>query len=206
MITFGYKTPWSGIVRALASLGLGILAVTYPGDVIPLLVKIFAVLLGLYGLGMLVFAFVNRDEKLFSLWLSNSLIEMVVAVLVFIFAGFIANIAVKLIGFLLLCSGIYQTIALISAERASRFGLWFFVLPVVETIAGGTLMFASQLFTSGVGIIVGIALIVSGLSELFSSIKVYRIQKMMADTAKTEEQTDATVVTVDETKEDKPQA
>lgn len=67
-------------------------------------------------------------------------------------------------------------------------------------------MFASQLFTSGVGIIVGIALIVSGLSELFSSIKVYRIQKMMADTAKTEEQTDATVVTVDETKEDKPQA
>lgn len=91
MITFGYKTPWSGIVRALASLGLGILAVTYPGDVIPLLVKIFAVLLGLYGLGMLIFAFVNRDEKLFSLWLSNSLIEMVVAVLVFIFAGFIAN-------------------------------------------------------------------------------------------------------------------
>ncbi len=67
-------------------------------------------------------------------------------------------------------------------------------------------MFASQLFTSGVGIIVGIALIVSGLSELFSSIKVYRIQKMMADAAKTEEQTDATVVTVDETKEDKPQA
>ena len=171
MITFGYKTPWSGIVRALASLGLGILAVTYPGDVIPLLVKIFAVLLGLYGLGMLIFAFVNRDEKLFSLWLS-----------------------------------IYQTIALISAERASRFGLWFFVLPVVETIAGGTLMFASQLFTSGVGIIVGIALIISGLSELFSSIKVYRIQKMMADAAKTEEQTDATVVTVDETKEDKPQA
>ena len=94
MITFGYKTPWSGIVRAIASLGLGILAVTYPGDVIPLLVKIFAVLLGLYGLGMLIFAFVNRDEKLFSLWLSNSLIEMVVAVLVFIFAGFIANIAV----------------------------------------------------------------------------------------------------------------
>ena len=67
-------------------------------------------------------------------------------------------------------------------------------------------MFASQLFTSGVGIIVGIALIVSGLSELFSSIKVYRIQKMMADTDKTEEQADATVVTVDETKEDKPQA
>ena len=67
-------------------------------------------------------------------------------------------------------------------------------------------MFASQLFTSGVGIIVGIALIISGLSELFSSIKVYRIQKMMADAAKTEEQTDATVVTVDETKEDKPQA
>ena len=67
-------------------------------------------------------------------------------------------------------------------------------------------MFASQLFTSGVGIIVGIALIVSGLSELFSSIKVYRIQKMMADAAKTEDQTDATVVTVDDTKEDKPQA
>ncbi len=206
MITFGYKTPWSGLIRSVVSLGLGVLAVAYPGNVIPLLVKIFAVVLMVYGCGMLVYAFVHKDEKSFSLWLSNSIIEIAVAVLVFVFAVFIANIAVKLIGLLLLCSGIYQIIALISAERASRFGVWFFVLPVVEAIAGGTLMFASQLFTSGVGIIVGIALIVSGLSELFSSIKVYRIQKMMADATKTEEQADATVVTVDETKEDKPQA
>lgn len=206
MITFGYKTPWSGLIRSVVSLGLGVLAVAYPGNVIPLLVKIFAVVLMVYGCGMLVYAFVHKDEKSFSLWLSNSIIEIAVAVLVFVFSVFIANIAVKLIGLLLLCSGIYQIIALISAERASRFGVWFFVLPVVEAIAGGTLMFASQLFTSGVGIIVGIALIVSGLSELFSSIKVYRIQKMMADATKTEEQAGATVVTVDETKEDKPQA
>ena len=122
------------------------------------------------------------------------------AVLVFIFAGFIANIAVKLIGLLLLLSGIYQVIALISAERASRFGFWFFILPVVEAIGGGMLMFASQLFTSGVGIIVGVALIVSGLSELLSSAKVYRIQKKLAETSKTEEEQEATIVTVDDTK------
>lgn len=206
MITFGYKTPWSGIVRALASLGLGILAVTYPGDVIPLLVKIFAVLLGLYGLGMLIFAIVNKDEKLFSLWLSNSLIEIVVAVLVFIFAGFIARIAVVLIGFLLLVAGVYQLIALFSAMRVLRFSFWFFILPMIEAIGGGVLMFASQYFTAGVGLVVGIALIVSGFSELFSSIKVYRVAKKYTEDTKTEEQTDATVVTVDETKEDKPQA
>lgn len=188
MITFGYKTPWSGLIRSVASLGLGVLAVAYPGNVIPLLVKIFAVVLGVYGCGMLVYAFAHKGDKSFGLWLSNSIIEIVVAVLVYIFAGFIANIAVKLIGVLLLASGLYQIIALVSAERASRFGLWFFLLPVVEAIAGGTLMFASQLFTSGVGIIVGVALIVSGISELFSSLKVYKIQKQFQSDSATEEQ------------------
>lgn len=200
MITFGYKTPWSGIIRSVASLGLGILAVAYPGNVIPLLVQIFAAVLFVYGCGMMIYAFTHRQDRAFSLWLSNSIIEIVVAVLVFIFAGFIANIAVKLIGLLLLLSGIYQVIALISAERASRFGFWFFILPVVEAIGGGMLMFASQLFTSGVGIIVGVALIVSGLSELLSSAKVYRIQKKLAETSKTEEEQEATIVTVDDTK------
>ena len=188
MITFGYKTPWSGLIRSVASLGLGVLAVAYPGNVIPLLVKIFAVVLGVYGCGMLVYAFAHKGDKSFGLWLSNAIIEIVVAVLVYIFAGFIANIAVKLIGVLLLASGLYQIIALVSAERASRFGLWFFLLPVVEAIAGGTLMFASQLFTSGVGIIVGVALIVSGISELFSSLKVYKIQKQFQSDSATEEQ------------------
>lgn len=196
MITFGYKTPWSGLIRSVASLGLGVLAVAWPGNVIPLLVKIFAVVLGVYGCGMLVYAFAHKGDKSFGLWLSNSIIEIVVAVLVYIFAGFIANIAVKLIGVLLLASGLYQIIALVSAERASRFGLWFFLLPVVEAIAGGTLMFASQLFTSGVGIIVGVALIVSGISELFSSLKVYRIQKQFQNDSATEDQ-NATVKDVD---------
>lgn len=197
MITFGYKTPWSGLIRSVASLGLGVLAVAYPGNVIPLLVMIFAVVLGVYGCGMLVYAFAHKGDKSFGLWLSNSIIEIVVAVLVYIFAGFIANIAVKLIGVLLLASGLYQIIALVSAERASRFGLWFFLLPVVEAIAGGTLMFASQLFTSGVGIIVGVALIVSGISELFSSFKVYKIQKQFQSDSATEDQ-NATIKDVDE--------
>lgn len=197
MITFGYKTPWSGLIRSVASLGLGVLAVAYPGNVIPILVMIFAVVLGVYGCGMLVYAFAHKGDKSFGLWLSNSIIEIVVAVLVYIFAGFIANIAVKLIGVLLLASGLYQIIALVSAERASRFGLWFFLLPVVEAIAGGTLMFASQLFTSGVGIIVGVALIVSGISELFSSLKVYKIQKQFQSDSATEEQ-NATVKDVND--------
>lgn len=197
MITLGYKTPWSGLIRSVASLGLGVLAVAWPGNVIPLLVKIFAVVLGVYGCGMLVYAFAHKGDKSFGLWLSNSIIEIVVAVLVYIFAGFIANIAVKLIGVLLLASGLYQIIALVSAERASRFGLWFFLLPVVEAIAGGTLMFASQLFTSGVGIIVGVALIVSGISELFSSLKVYKIQKQFQSDSATEDQ-NATVKDVNE--------
>lgn len=184
-------------MRALASLGLGILAVTYPGDVIPLLVKIFAAVLFVYGCGMMIYAFAHKTEKSFSLWLSNSIIEIVVAVLVFIFAGFIARIAAILIGVLLFVSGLYQIVALISAEKVSRFGFGYFILPVIEAILGAVLMTTSQLFTDVVGLIIGIALIVSGLSELFSSIKVYRIQKKFASDTKTEEQ-DAEVKTVED--------
>ena len=188
MITFGYKNPWSGLVRAFASLGLGVLAVAYPGDVIPLIVEIFAIVLGLYGVGMLIFAFVTRKRGHFGMWLSNALIEIAVAVLVFMFSGYIAKIAVVLIGVLLLCAGIYQIVVLISAERVLRFGFWFFLLPLIEAGLGAVLMFASQLFTETVGIIVGVALVVSGLSELISSVKIMMIQKKIKNALQPEEQ------------------
>ena len=188
MITFGYRNPWSGLVRAFASLGLGILAVAYPGDVLPLLVEIFAIVLGLYGVGMLVYSFVNRKERHFGMYLSNALIEIAVAVLVFMFSGYIANIAVKLIGFLLVLAGIYQVIVLFSACRVIRFGFWFFLLPVVEVGLGLVLMFASQLFTETVAIIVGVALVVSGLSELISSVKIMMIQRKVKKALQPEDQ------------------
>ncbi len=188
MITFGYKTPWSGLVRAFASLGLGILAVAYPGDVLPLIVEIFAIVLGVYGVGMVIWAITHHKEKSFSMWLSNGIIEIALSVLVFIFAGYIANIAVKLIGLVLLLAGIYQVIVLISAERVLRFGFWFFLLPVVEAGLGAVLMFASQLFTETVAVIVGVALVVSGISELVSSIKIMMIQKKVKKALQPEEQ------------------
>lgn len=170
MYTFGYSNRMGGPVRALIAMAIGVVMVIYNGQALGLVVKIIAALLLASGVVSLAVALKRKNEGSSKLMLFNSVVDVVIAFFLFIFSVQIGNLIIYLIGFVLLCFGIFQLIALVSANRVMRLGLWSFVLPGLVTLLGGFLLFnpfALNIMT----IIAGTALIFYGVVELMSSWK-----------------------------------
>jgi uncharacterized membrane protein HdeD (DUF308 family) len=83
--------------------------------------------------------------------------------------------------------GIFQLIALISANRVSKVGIFALVMPVLVIGAGAFLLFNPEFIKSSVSLVAGIALLIYGASELLSSWKMkkaideYEITRMPQD-------------------------
>ena len=170
MYTFGYSNRMGGPVRALIAMAIGVVMVIYNGQALGLVVKIIAALLLASGVVSLAVALKGKNEGSSKLMLFNSVVDVVIAFFLFVFSVQIGNLIIYLIGFVLLCFGIFQLIALVSANRVMRLGLWSFVLPGLVTLLGGFLLFnpfALNIMT----IIAGTALIFYGVVELMSSWK-----------------------------------
>ena len=104
------------------------------------------------------------------LMLFNAVVDVVIAFLLFTFSVEVGNLIIYLIGFVLFGFGIFQLIALISANRVMKLGLWSFIMPTLVTLLGGFLLFnpfALNIMT----IIAGTALLFYGIVELLSSWK-----------------------------------
>ena len=108
----------------------------------------------------------------------NGIVDIVIALLIFIFPHFVAGLIVYLIGFALLGFGIFQLIALVSANRVMKVGVMAFVMPVLVLLAGAFLLARPTFIGTAVGTVAGAALIVYGVSELLSS---WKMKKAMEE-------------------------
>lgn len=171
MITFGYKSRFSGIVRALAAICLGVVMVVCKTNALEVAVCILAAFLIATGVVSLVVAYRKREDGTMKLMGSNALVDIVLGSLLLMFPGFVAGLLIYLIGIALLCFGIFQLVSLASANRVLKVGLWAFVFPVLVVLAGGFLIMKPSFIGEAIGIVAGIALIVYGASELLSSWK-----------------------------------
>ncbi len=175
MITFGYKNKYSGLIRALLALAVGMVMVVSRTNALELAVRIIAAFL--VATGVVTF-FVGRkaqQEGQTNLMGVNAGVDLLLGVLLFIFPGFVANIMIYLIGFALLAFGLFQIIALVSTIRVAKVGLWSFVMPVLVVIAGGFLVARPSFVGETIGIIAGASLIVYGVSELLSTWKMRKV-------------------------------
>jgi uncharacterized membrane protein HdeD (DUF308 family) len=175
MITFGYKNKYSGLIRALLALAVGVVMVVSKTNALELAVRIIAVFL--IATGIVTF-FVGRKAQQAgegNLMGVNGLVDVILGTLLFIFPGFVANIMIYLIGFALLVFGLFQIVALVSAVRVAQVNLWSFVMPVLVVAAGGFLVARPSFVGETIGIIAGVSLIIYGVSELFSSWKMRKI-------------------------------
>ena len=117
----------------------------------------------------------------------NAVVDVLIAALLFLFSGAVANLIIYLIGFVVLGFGIFQLIALISANRVSKVGIFALVMPVLVIGAGAFLLFNPEFIKSSVSLVAGIALLIYGASELLSSWKMkkamdeYEITRMPQD-------------------------
>ena len=171
MITFGYKNRFSGLLRAVAATAIGVVMVVSKTDAMVLAVRIIAAFLLASGLVSLFVGYRNRENNQMPLMSVNGIVDIVIALLVFIFPNFVAGLIVYLIGFVLIGFGIFQLITLASANKVMKVGVAAFVMPVLVLLAGAFLLARPTFIGTAVGTVAGAALIVYGVSEFLSSWK-----------------------------------
>ena len=171
MITFGYKNRFSGLIRAVAALAIGIVMVLSKTDAMVLAVRIIAAFLLASGVVSLVVGYRSRQNNQMPLMGVNGFVDILIAFLVFLFPHFVAGLIVYLIGFVLIGFAIFQLVALTSANKVMKVGFTAFLMPVLVLLAGAFLLARPTFIGTAVGTVAGAALIVYGVSELLSSWK-----------------------------------
>lgn len=176
MITFGYKSRYNGLARAIVALVLGLVMVIIPGTAIDLVVKLIAVLFIASGVVSLIFGLRKKQKNELVLLVFNAIVDVILGVVLFMYPDFFVKIVFILIGLALLGFGIMQIIALVGASSLLGLGFWAFIIPVLVTIAGGFLVFnpfAQDLMC----IIAGVTMICYSVSELWSAWKMQKAQE-----------------------------
>lgn len=188
MITFGYKNKAGGPLRAVAALAVGLVMVISRTNALALVVRIIAAFLIASGVVSLFIGYRNRANGAMGLMGFNAVIDILIGLLLFIFpqlSEFVANLLIYLIGFVLAGFGIFQLLALFSANKVFKVGAVSFVLPVL-VFAGGVFLLARPGFVGeAIGVVAGIVLILYGASELLSS---WKMKKAIEENDRVDEQ------------------
>lgn len=177
MITFGFKSKTGGLLRAVVAIVLGVIMVSFPGSSLVVIVKILAAFLIASGLVSLVFGIVNRQNGGLALMITNTLVDIILGILIFMFPAEVASIVMFLLGLLIMFFGIFQIVVLMSANRVLPVGIWTFLLPVLCAAGGAMVMFHPFGLGSVITLVAGIALLVYGISELMATWKMRKAMK-----------------------------
>ena len=192
MFTFGYTNRINGPIRALIAIATGVLMIVYNEQAMNLVVKIIAAFILASGFVSLAVGIKKKNDSTSKLMNFNAVVDILIAAFLFLFNGFVANLIIYLIGFVLLGFGIFQLIALISANKVSKVGIPAFVMPVLVIGSGVFLLFNPEFTKASISLFAGIALLIYGLSELLSSWKMkkaieeYEIGRMPQEETETE--------------------
>ena len=171
MITFGYNSRFSSPIRALVFVDLGVLMILAKADAMELVVKIVAAFILAAGIVSVFVGFKQKKEGTMPLSFFNAMVNMLIAVLLFIFSAFVAKFVSYLLGFVLFGFGMFQLSVLLSMRKSIQLGFAAYILPALVTIAGLLIFFYPKFLGQSLGLIAGIALIVYGVSDLFSAFK-----------------------------------
>lgn len=177
MITFGFRNKAGGLLRALVAIVLGVVMVSFPGTSLIIIVKIVAAFLIASGLVSLAFGIVNRKNGGLGLMVTNTVVDIVLGIIIFMFPAQVANIVMFLLGLMLLVFGFFQVVALLSANRVMPVGIFAFVFPMLCAIGGVLVMVHPFGLGSMITLVAGISLLVYGVSELISSWKMHKAMK-----------------------------
>ena len=174
MITFGYKNKFTGPLRALTAIAIGIVMVVSKTNALELAVRIIAAFIMASGIVSLIVGYKNRSNGAMGLLGFNAVVDLILGFVLFAYPAFAAGLLIYLIAFVLICLGFFQLISLFSISRAMGLGLWSFVMPFVVLSAGFFLIAKPAFLGEAIGMVAGAALIIYGVSELFSSWKMMK--------------------------------
>lgn len=177
MITFGFRNRFSGWIRAAIAVLIGCIMVFKPETSLIFLVKVIAAIMIASGIVSLAYGVANRRNGGLGLLVFNTIVDILIGVLLFVFPDVVASFVIILIGVALLVFGIFQIAAMISASAFVPVTAWSFLLPVICAGGGVLLLFDPFDAASTMTLVAGIAILIYGLSELFASWKMARAMK-----------------------------
>ena len=177
MITFGFRNKTGGLLRAVAAMVLGGVIMAFPSSALIIVVQVIAAFLIASGLVSLIFGFVNRQNGGLPLMLTNTVVDIILGVVIFMFPAQVASVVMFVIGLVLMFFGIFHISALLSANKVISVGMWAYIMPVLCTIGGAMVIFHPFGLGKFLTVVVGIALLLYGISELVSSWNMHKAMK-----------------------------
>ena len=172
MITFGYNSRFSSPLRALLFIALGVLMIVAKADAMQIVVKIIAAFMLAAGVVSIFVGFRQKKEGMRPLSFFNAATNILVAVLLFSFSEFVAGFVSYLLGFILFGFGLFQIFVLLSARPKVSLGIVAYLVPLVVSAIGALILFSPKFFGQSLGVFAGVAMIIYGISDLISAIKV----------------------------------
>ena len=169
MFTFGYKTSFSSILRALATIGIGLVMI-FDNAASVTVVKVVAAFLLASGIVSLVYGFIrNKRDGVLPLMAVNAVVDLILGILLFLNPVWVAGFIVTLIGIVLILFGGIQLLAM------SLLGAGFSTLILsICAVAGGAFLLFNPFGERIMSVCAGSFLLLYGVSELISS---WRIRK-----------------------------
>lgn len=181
MITFGYKTKFSSLVRAAGAIGIGLVLI-FGNNAPTLVVKLIAILLVVAGVVSLVYGVKkNKEQGMYQLLVINACLDIILGLLLYFNPQWIAGIIIYLIGIVLILFGALQLLALSGTLPMLGTGFSSLILSVCAIVGGAFLLF-NPLSIKVMSVIAGFFMVLYGVSEIVST---YRIGKARSETPST---------------------
>lgn len=172
MITFGYNSKFSSILRSLSAIAIGLVMVVSNNATVTV-VRIIAAFLFAAGVVSFIYGFVNRKNGAMALMSVNAAVDIVIGLLLYLFPTAVAGVIVTLIGVAVLIFGIIQLIVLTGTLSLVGMGGFSLILCIFALIGGITLLF-NPFSERVMSLLAGILLIVYGVSDLISMFRVIK--------------------------------
>ena len=175
MITFGYNSKFSSILRSLSAIAIGLVMVVSNNATVTV-VRIIAAFLFAAGVVSFIYGFVNRKNGAMALMSVNAAVDIVIGLLLYLFPTAVAGVIVTLIGVAVLIFGIIQLIVLTGTMSLVGMGGFSLILCIFALIGGITLLF-NPFSEKVMSLLAGILLIVYGVSDLISMFRVIKARE-----------------------------
>jgi uncharacterized membrane protein HdeD (DUF308 family) len=160
----------SRIIKALLFVALGVFLIVTKANAMTMVVQVIAAGLFIVGLVSLL-----MGMKFTSSIPISSIMNFLISVLLFSFAGPVSTVLRYIIGGILCLFGVSQMLKTLSMRSVFQGNFLPFMVPVFA-LSLGALFFSEELIGNDImGLIIGILFILYGVSSLMTTLKVYKL-------------------------------
>lgn len=164
-------------MRALFFIALGVLMIVAKADAMEIVVKIIAAFMLAAGIVSIFVGFKQKKSGIMPLSFFNAATNILVAVLLFSFSGFVAGFVSYILGFILFGFGLFQIFVLLSARQKIAMGLAAYLVPLIVSAIGAMILFSPKFLGQSLGVIAGVTMIVYGVSDIISALRMRSVMR-----------------------------